>query len=176
MSRQAVLLVLIFVVGLGSGVLLGMGVSHKATAGTVQAVPATQASHNPRDRMAAELKLTDEQKAAQNKIWDGVGEAMGKFDERRRGIDRDRDEAIAALFSPEQKAAYEKIMEGQAKAKEELNKERDGAVAKAHEEFKALLSDGQRAQYEEMLKNRPGPGRRGGRGPGTASAPATMGK
>jgi hypothetical protein len=88
-------------------------------------------------------------------------------------MDRERDEAIAGLFSAEQKTAYEKIMEGQTKSKEELNKERDATMVKAHEDFKALLSEAQLAKYEEMIKNRPGPGRRGGRGPGTASAPAT---
>ena len=174
-SKQAFLIVGMFIVGLGSGVMLGMGFSHKTVDG---ASPGAVQGQDPRGRLARELGLSDEQQKQQKAIWDVLGEFMQKHDETRRQIDRDRDEAVAALFSPEQKSAYEKILDTQAKQKDELNKERDAAVSKAHDDFKVLLTEDQKAKYEEMLKSRPQRGSRGGsasnRGPRgtTTSAPA----
>src|SRR5450756_1362614 len=110
MSRQLILTVLVFVVALGSGMVIGMN------------FPSQGASPHQQERswLADQLKLTSEQREKMKSIWsemlpEGQGRSgerggSGRRNDSRRQLIRERNEGIAALIPPERKADYEKVL------------------------------------------------------------------
>ncbi len=111
--------------------------------------------------LAAELKLSPEQKEQLREIWSetarrGRRERM----DRRRQAGRERDEAIAALIRPEDKARYEEILKQYAEQSGEQDREWREAYEAAVERTKQILTPEQRSRYEDLLQrqqwDRPG--------------------
>lgn len=165
MSRQILWTVLVFVVALGSGIVIGRNMAQR---GVVER-PAKEGSW-----LEQELKLTPEQREKMKAIWQEMvpgggrgGPGAGRHDGRRQ-LFKERDDAIAALVPAERKADYDAVLAKFEQQMQELGKERERAFAKAVEQTKAILNAEQRAKYEEILKKGPfGGGRRPGTNPTT---------
>jgi Spy/CpxP family protein refolding chaperone len=149
MSRQLLLTVLVFVVALGSGVVIGLN------------LPRHGESPRPRGRswLADELKLTPEQRAKMETLWSellpgGSGREGGERrpGDARRRLYRERDEAIAALIPAERKAEYENVLAHVEQQMADMRREQEKAFQKAVEGTKAILNPDQRSRYEELLK------------------------
>ncbi len=159
MSRQLLLTVLVFVVALGSGLVIGMNLQRGGD------------SPRPRGRswLADELKLTSQQREQMKTIWEAMvpgGSGRESWERRqsdtRRRLYKERDEAVAALVPAEKKADYEKVLARVEQQMADMRREQEKAYQKAVEETKAILNPEQRAKYEELLKRGPlGPHRPG---------------
>jgi hypothetical protein len=139
----------LFLIALGTGIVVGMGVSRSPKA---------------KERgswLSEELNLTPDQSEKMKSIWSDISRPGGGF-ERRRQMQRERDEAVQALLTEEQKAAYTTIVDKYNLQMAELNHEREQAFLAAVESTKEILNDAQRAKYDELLRR----GFRGGRGDG----------
>lgn len=159
MSKQIILTIVLFVVALGSGIVVGMNVKRGG-----------DREGGERSFLADELKLTPTQRDQMREIWQEMAHGGARRDAYRT-IQKERDEEVVALLTPDQKAAYDKIQEKATQKIAELNKERDAAFQKAVEKTKAILDPQQRVKYEEILKRGPGAG--GPRGRREATQPAT---
>jgi hypothetical protein len=123
--------------------------------------------------LSTELQLTQEQRDKMREIWSDSGLHRDGFD-RRRQMQKERDDAVVALLTPEQRKSYDQVQERFTQQMAEMAKEREAMFQKAVERTKAILNDKQRAKYVELLKNGSlGPPGRGRRGPASTTAPAT---
>ena len=161
MTKQAWLVVFVFVVALGSGMLLGMGVAR------------TTHGEGRSSWIESELKLTPQQREQMRTIWQGMLRTTDQHGwEKRRELQKQRDESIVALLTPEQKAAYDKLQQKYTDDVAALSAQREAAFKAAVEKTRAILSPSQRTKYDDLLaKGFHGPW--GGRGPGPMSAPAS---
>ncbi len=119
----------------------------------------------PRQRgawMTAELNLSAEQEKQMQQIWGQMGRSGSQEEgEKRRALQRQRDEAIAALIPAERQAELEKVLAEYQAQMNELAQQRQQRFQQAVEQTKAMLSAEQRLKYEEILARRPEGGRRG---------------
>lgn len=171
-ARGKLLLVLSFVLTLGAGIVVGMGLN-KAVIGGSPVVngptpPPLAPPPNPGSWFVKELGLSAEQSEQMKSIWSQAMEGTGRelFD-RRRSLYRDRDKAIEAIYTEDQRTERERIRREYDAKLAENSKERDKLVQTAVEKTKAMLSDEQRAKYEKMLRERNDRDRDRHRGPST---------
>jgi hypothetical protein len=157
MSRMHLLIISLFSVALGTGIVVGMGM----TRGPMP--------HNDRGWLADQLGLKPEQSEQMKAIWEGVRGSGKPRNDARMQYRKERDDALQALLTPEQKAAYGKLVDHYNAELAELNKQQEAEFQAAVERTKTILNEQQRASYDKLLKNgfRGGPGGpRGDRGPG----------
>jgi hypothetical protein len=157
MNRLQLMMVCVFVVALGAGVVVGMGVSRPAVV--------KPAEHRGGGWIEEQLGLTSEQREQMKAIWSEARDMGQKHGEMRDQFRKERDAAVMGLFTPEQKDQYQKIQDDFRAQMGKLDKEREAAFNAAKEKTKAILNETQRAKYEELMKRGPGP-RGPGRGPG----------
>ena len=103
MSKQLLWTVLVFVVALGSGIVIGMH------------LPSREAPHHREGSwLVEELKLNPEQQEKMKSIWQellpGRPGGSGRRGDGRGQLFKERDDAIAALIPPERKAEYDRIL------------------------------------------------------------------
>src|SRR3569623_1083241 len=99
MNRLKFLIACLFAISLGTGIVVGMGVARAPK------------SHARGSWLAEELNLTPSQSEEMKTIWSDVSRpSQGGF-ERRRQLQRERDDAVQALLTDEQKTAYAAVLE-----------------------------------------------------------------
>jgi hypothetical protein len=148
-NRVRVLLILAFALTLAAGVVAGIGFA-RATPGVDvggQPVPPPPAAPQPdRNWMADQLKLDPRQRELVTNIWrDAPHDKVRELDARRRALFREREDALAALYTPQQKADRDKAYRAYEAKVAEVRRERDDAVA-------ALYTPEQKTQREQLLK------------------------
>lgn len=157
MTKQKVLMVCLFLVALGCGFVAGRNFGR----------PEHEGRREP-SWLADELKLTSAQREQMRTIWSETLKGEGqRHGDRRRQLQRERDEAVVALLTAEQRTAYDKVQERFGQQMAEISKEREASFQRAVEQTKAILNESQRAKYEQLMKSRAG-GPPWGRGPGSA--------
>lgn len=124
--------------------------------------PTTRPDRSP-SWLHDQLGLTAEQRVQMDAIWKDVREQVGRSYERRRQLDREREQAVLSLLTPEQKAKHDAILAANKARRAELDRERDALMAAANEKSKALLNDEQKKKWDELSKEMRD--RRGSRGP-----------
>jgi len=103
--------------------------------------------------LAAELKLSPEQKEQMREIWSETARRGGRERmDRRRQATCERDEAIAALIRPEDKPRYDEILKEYAEQSGEQDREWRESYQTAVKRTKAILTPEQRTRYEELLQ------------------------
>jgi len=142
MNKKTMAVVLTsFVLSMGAGTLLGLNWARSTP------------HHGGHSWLTDELKLTPQQQEQMRAIW---SQAMQKNDpnmgDRRHGLQKERDDAIAKLIPAEQKAAYDKILADYAAKVDAMGRERSKAFQDAVEHSRQILSDTQRQKYEDILK------------------------
>jgi Spy/CpxP family protein refolding chaperone len=151
MNRLKLLIASLFLIALGTGIVVGMGVSR------------TPKSHERGSWLSEELNLTPDQSEKIKAIWSDISRPGQSGFERRRQFQRERDEAVQALLTDKQKADYAAIVDKYNLQLAELNHEREQAFQAAVESTKDILTDAQRTKYDEILRR----GFRGSRGDGS---------
>ncbi len=100
-----------------------------------------------------QLQLRADQQKQMDVIWGDTGAQMQKLFEKRRELERQRDEQIAELLSPSELAAYDKIIQEFHSAREEMDKQRDAILADANARSRALLDDSQKQTWDLLSKD-----------------------
>jgi Spy/CpxP family protein refolding chaperone len=105
-------------------------------------------------RRFPDLKLTAEQKAKMDEIWNAVMRDSRRFQsDQRQALQKQRDEAVRGILTEEQKLKYDGLLKDYAGKRAELDKGREKAFQEAVEKTKLILNAEQRVKYEEWLKN-----------------------
>ncbi|MCL2641079.1 MAG: Spy/CpxP family protein refolding chaperone, partial [Phycisphaerales bacterium] len=171
MTRIKLLIVFLFVVALGTGFLVGLGVAKSKSAADAMpgggVVPERRGGQRPpppqRPPLTEALSLTPAQNEQLRVIWSDWDPSRQTRSERHPQFQKERDDAIQALLSDSQKAAFDDIQKKYRQLLDQLDEERRQAFQVAVDKTKAILNDEQRAKYDDILKNAPpGRGPRGG--------------
>jgi hypothetical protein len=96
------------------------------------------------------LNLTPDQKKQMDAIWTDFPQTMRKFGDRRRAMDKDREQAFRSLLNDQQLAAYDKIVADYRSQRDGLDKERQNLINQLNERSRALLTDEQKKEWDEM--------------------------
>jgi len=164
MTRTRIIVIIGFLVAFGAGAVVGIQIRPQPVAATIQQQP------EQRSWLRTELGLTPEQNDKMKSIWEGLHASGRGYEERRRHLRDERDEAIAALLAPSVMGDYDRILADFSNKLAAMAQERDKAFSEAVEKTKAILTPEQRVKYEEFLKRRePDRGDRGPRGAGRRS-------
>ena len=151
MSRTRLIMVACFCAAFAAGVVAGVAGRRFA------------ARAHRRSWLEQELGLNPEQREQMRQIWSGVVSASWQQQrERRETLQKERDEAIAALLNKEQKARYEEVMQTYTRKTAALETERRKAFDEAMERTRKILTESQRKKYDGLLKQRAGPYQRHG--------------
>lgn len=163
-TRVKILVVGLTVLGISAGVVTGMLVSRlPAVSSAAHPLPPMPPGGVPAP-LVEELQLTPDQQDKMRAIWEGTRDQVHDcFDEAER-LQKERDEAIAAIMTPEQKAQFEKIAKTYADRYSGLERKREETFEKAVQETRKLLTEEQRKKYDAILAKRVGPRPPGGHG------------
>jgi len=149
-SKTRFTLVAAFVLALGGGVVLGLAAARRPVPPTTTPPSAKPGEHS---WLADQLDLTTDQRERMKDIWSTLvqGPAQANRD-RRRQVEKERDEALVSLLTPEQRAEYDRRMAGYTAQLADLGKEREKLFKDAVEQTKLILNESQRQRYDELLK------------------------
>lgn len=142
MSRVKMILTIAFVLAMGAGVAVGMLSAR---------IPQTR---QPRSWLGDELNLSPEQREQMRTIWQDVSKSRPRDWERRRALEKERNEAIVGLLTDEQKLKYEEINQQFAQRLQEQSQQREAAMQSAIERTKQILTPDQRVKYEQIMQER----------------------
>jgi hypothetical protein len=151
MSKLSVILVSVFILALGAGVLADRLALHLPAEATVSLEAAADHSF-----LSEQLQLTADQRSQMKQIWEAMREKSRECLGNAQTLQNQREEAIVKLLSKEQKNDYEQIGQDYQTKFQKLNEQRDAAFALAVDKTRKILSDTQRRKYEEILKERIG--------------------
>jgi Spy/CpxP family protein refolding chaperone len=130
-----------FLLALAAGAALGIGVSRLMG-------PPPHHSH-----LADELGLSPRQQEQMQEIWSKVHQAGGPdYGEKRRALQKDRDDAIAALIPEGRRQAYDQILSDYKAKADALSAEHGKAIAQALEQTRGILGPAQLQKFEELRK------------------------
>ncbi len=137
------LIIAIFTVALGTGFVVGMGMTRPPIGPKIQ-------GHS---WLVDKLQLSPEQSEKIKAVWsENLHDTGKRRSDSIKQFRKDRDDALMSLLSPEQKAAYEKILAHYNDQITELNREQEAQFQAAAGKTKDLLDDHQRQIYDELLK------------------------
>jgi Spy/CpxP family protein refolding chaperone len=187
MTKVKATLLFAFVLALSAGVVLGFAAARRVDP---PVKPADKPAESQRGSwLSDQLKLTGEQSERIRAIWQQSMSEQGRANsERRRALEKERDQALLGLLTRQQRDEYDRLTKQYEAQLAELGRERDRLRQDAIEQTKQVLTEGQRKRYEELLaerererdrerdgeRDRVGRGHRRGGGPGSSPAsPAT---
>jgi Spy/CpxP family protein refolding chaperone len=103
-----------------------------------------------------ELDLTDEQHEKMRSIWSEVmSSQQGRNGwEKRRELQKEREQALAEMLTPEQKERYAQVNAEYDRKVAELGEARRKSFQQAIDRTKEILSPEQAAKYDQFLKRR----------------------
>ena len=87
---------------------------------------------------------------------------MQKLMERRRDLEKQRDQQILSLLNSSQREAYDKINQEFRTQREEFDKQRESLLADANAQSRALLDPSQKEKWDILAKDMQMRHRRGG--------------
>jgi Spy/CpxP family protein refolding chaperone len=148
MSRKAVLLVVMAVLTLGAGVVLGWAWT------PLQRIEAgAPGGHGGGPRpWFDQLGLSADQQKQMDKIWGDTRQQMQKLSDRRRDMEKQRDQQVVALLDSAQRAAYDKINHDFWTQREDIDKQRESLIADANVRSRALLDPSQKEKWDILSK------------------------
>jgi len=169
MSRKAVLILVMAVLTLSAGVVLGWVWTPLQR---IEAGPAGGHGGGPRPWIVDQLGLSAEQQKQMDKIWGDTRQQMQKLSERRRDLEKQRDQQVQALLDSSQRAAYDKINEAFRTQREDFDKQRESLIADANVRSRALLDPSQKDKWDIISKDMQMRRRRGPMGMATQRSAA----
>ncbi len=149
MRRKAVLVLVMALLTLSAGMVLGWVWT------PLQKIEAmTPGGHGGGPRPGFDQRgLRADQQKQMDKIWGDTRQQMQKLFERRRDLDKQRDQQILALLDPSQRAAYDKINQNFRNEREDVDKQRESLLADANAQSRALLDPSQRDKWDILAKD-----------------------
>jgi hypothetical protein len=150
-NRAKIIVLAIFVLTLGAGVVAGMLASRLPGSGAISA-PITP-GEGP---LTQELGLNTEQSEKMRKIWEGVRDLSTQS--LRDGIkaEHQRDDAIRGLIPADKIEAFNNVQKGYQDKMAKMKGIRQAAFDRAVGESDGILTESQRAKYKEILEKRLG--------------------
>jgi len=100
-----------------------------------------------------QLGLTAEQRTQMDAVWKETRQQISDLMDRRRGLDKEREQSIRSLMTPEQLAAYDKINNDYRAARSDLDKQRAKLIQTANERSRALLTEAQQKRWDTLSKD-----------------------
>jgi Spy/CpxP family protein refolding chaperone len=150
-SRIKILVMVVFVLTLGAGVVAGLLAARLPTS------PPKSDSSGGGSPLETELSLTPDQREKMKAIWIGVQSITQESLEQSLKAENERDRGIDALIPADRIDAYNTIKRNYAETNAKLKGRRDAAFDKAVAETKEkILTPAQREKYEKILKKRLG--------------------
>jgi hypothetical protein len=144
MIHSNVILVSTAALMMGAGVMVGRVTSQLPEHGRRQ-----EWSHS---WMADQLDLTPDQQQKMDAIWADTRQKIDKTFQRRRDMEKQRQQAVHELLTEQQRAAWEKINQDFQDQRDELFKERNAVIQDAEERSRALLSEDQQKKWDILSK------------------------
>lgn len=164
MNRIKLIMLLVFVFALGAGAVAGYVGATRLPPHVIDPTTTHSPNHDRETDLARELNLTDAQREQMRKIWNDAMQGAGREHmDKIRALQKERDDAMVALFSPEQKQAYDKLVAEYKEKVDAMSHEREKSFAKAVEETNRILDPEQQLKYAEIRKRRQERGGWGGR-------------
>jgi hypothetical protein len=137
------LIISLFTIALGTGIVVGMGMTR----------PPAPPHDGSRSWLADKLQLSPEQSDQIMALWsENLHDSWKRRSDTVKQYRKERDDAMMALLTPEQKASYDKIVDRYNGEIAELNREQDAKFQASVDKTKQILDDQQRQIYEELLK------------------------
>ncbi len=143
----AVILVLMFALAAGAGVVAGKLSSR---------LPSTPEMHVHQGTLTEMLHLTADQNARMQQIWEGVQSKSRDCMSQAQQVQREEEAALAAMLTDEQKS---KLSEIRQKTKDKvtiLEAQRNKAFTNAIDRTLDILNPDQRTMYKAIIKDRVG--------------------
>ena len=168
MSRKSVLLLVMAVMTLSAGVVLGWVWTPLQR---IEAGPTGGRGGGPRPWFD-QLGLSADQQKQMDKIWSDTRQQMQKLFERRRDLEKQRDQQVQALLDSSQRAAYDKINQDFRTQREDFDKQRESLIADANVRSRALLDPSQKDKWDIISKDMQMRRRRGPMGMATQRSAA----
>lgn len=156
MTRAKTLLLIAFVLSFAAGAVFGLAIRFNRVGASEQAAPAAPPSKpSERSWLTEQLDLTPQQREQLSGIWSEISSQSGRsYYERRRTLQRERDDAVLSLLTSEQRTERDRLFGEYEQRTEEMERERDRLFKDAVERTKAVLTESQRTKYEQLLKER----------------------
>jgi uncharacterized membrane protein len=148
MKNIRLLVVIVFVVTLGAGIVAGLLAARLPASGKSGA-----SAESP---LTEALALNPEQREQMRKIWEGVRDISKESLDRSLKAESDRERAIDALIPPDKIEEYNQIKRNYAETNAKLKGRRQAAFEQAVRRTHEVLSESQRVKYDEILKKRLG--------------------
>lgn len=102
--------------------------------------------------LADQLQLSSDQRQQMDAIWNDTKQQIGALMDHRRGLDREREQAIRNLLTPDQRTAYDKINDDFRARRSDLDKQREALLRQANERSRALLTETQQKRWDTLTK------------------------
>jgi len=101
-----------------------------------------------------QLNLTPDQAQQMDVIWQPLMQQLhsSTFQEKRRTLEQQREQAILAILNAEQRTAYGKITDQYRTAREALDAQRQKLIDDANAKSRTLLNPSQQATWDEQTK------------------------
>lgn len=170
MAKIPSILVSVFVLALGAGVMIGLLVRPSAP-------PPAAAAGRERSPLADELDLSPPQREQMRAIWEASKAEMQESFRRHDAAQRAWTAAVDELLTDEQRPKYHQIRKDLESRVSDIDQDRGAIFRRADDRTREILTPGQRKKFDAILADRrpppPGqgphraPGRPPGRGPGT---------
>lgn len=148
-NKTTTVLMAVFVLALGAGVVAGTLVSRLPSSPTG---PSSAGEHSPLD----ELQLNASQREQMRVIWEDVQKLSSQCLVDGQLAQKDRDDTIFKMLNPEQKAQWDRINTELAGKLKALSDRREAAFKKAVDRTESILNDSQRKVYDQMISKRVG--------------------
>ena len=148
MRRMTMLLISVFVVALGAGVVAGMLASR---------LPAAGAPENSDNTWLPEkLQLSPQQQEQMRGIWENATDTVHNCSDNRARLQKDFDEAVFEMLSPEQKARHNDLRNEYQKRIKILEADQAAAFNRAVAQTNRILTPEQQKKYQQILNERLG--------------------
>lgn len=106
----------------------------------------------PSSWMARELNLSPTQQAQMHKIWADAAAKRPDLSHQFQEADRQRDDAIHALFTPEQWTQYQQILHAHSATVAALRAQAQKPIRDAEQATRQILTPEQLKKFNEILK------------------------
>lgn len=152
MTRTKLIIVACFVLAFVAGVAVGLALRRHGP-------------HPPPDQggwLARELDLTPQQQERMKAIWSDMDrDSWRDAGDRRREMQRQRDDAVRALLPEDKLAEFDRINDSWQQQMTQMGEQRRKMFQDAVEKTKQILDERQRTKYDEILAQRESRWRRG---------------
>jgi hypothetical protein len=148
MTKPALIIVLMFVLALGAGVVAGKL--------STRVLPSVAVPVERPVGSLSELKLTGDQRALMQRIWEQVRDTAHDCEREKENIRRTHEANVMALLSDAQRKKYAEMTDEGNAAGKKVDARRQAAFDDAVARTLGILNEEQRQAYRQILQDRVG--------------------